>query len=447
MRVLHTSDWHLGQYFYGKSRADEHQHFMNWLLNTIKANQVQLLIVAGDIFDTGTPPSYARALYNQFIVDMQQTGCELLILGGNHDSVSTLAESQALLSYLNTHVVPGGFSEPEQHVLTMGMESQPQALVCALPFLRARDLISSEAGESGVDKQHKLSLAIAHYYQHCFDHALKLKQQILAEQGVSVPIIATGHLTTVGASSSESVRDIYIGSLDAFNAAHFPAADYIALGHIHRMQIVAKSEHIRYCGSPIPLSFDELPADQLQSGKHVLLVEFEQDKLKQVQPIAIPLFQPMRAIKGNLQEIEQLVEELVKQLIGQLAMQSDANETNQQPLNTWLSVEVVEQDYLTDLQGRIAKIVADKPVEVLQLTRARKQRHSANPSHNETLAEINVADVFERRLALESFETEQEQARRERVSLQFKRIAQQVESQLNHEQHPDLTELQERVKS
>jgi len=85
MRIIHTSDWHLGQHFFGKSRAAEHQAFMTWLLEQIELHQVDALIIAGDIFDTGTPPSYARTLYNQFIVQMQKSGCQLIILGGNHD--------------------------------------------------------------------------------------------------------------------------------------------------------------------------------------------------------------------------------------------------------------------------------------------------------------------------------------------------------------------------
>ncbi|QBF81603.1 exonuclease subunit SbcD [Shewanella maritima] len=421
MRILHTSDWHLGQYFYGKSRAAEHQAFMDWLLEQIKLHQVDLLIVAGDIFDTTTPPSYARALYNQFIVDLQQTECQLLILGGNHDSVATLGESQGLLAYLNTHVIPGGFDSPEQHVLSFDKDGEPMALVCALPFLRPRELVTSQAGDSRESKQQKLASAIADYYQQSFDHA----QKINAELATPVPIIATGHLTTVGVTSSESVRDIYIGTLDAFNANLFPAADYIALGHIHRSQKVAKTEHIRYSGSPIPLSFDEIGFDERfaqsesSSGKSVLLVSFEQDKLTEVTELDVPLFQPMTVLKGKLADIEASIDKLV---------QSAAEHNKAQ--NTWLSIEVEQQDLLSDLQDRIAQLIADKPLEVLQLKRARKPRsQTISDTHNETLSEIKVEDVFERRLALEVFETEDELASRERLRVKFKELVEQVQQE------------------
>ena len=99
MRILHTSDWHLGQNFYSKSREAEHQAFLDWLLETAQAHQVDAIIVAGDVFDTGSPPSYARTLYNRFVVNLQQTGCHLVVLAGNHDSVATLNESRDIMAF------------------------------------------------------------------------------------------------------------------------------------------------------------------------------------------------------------------------------------------------------------------------------------------------------------------------------------------------------------
>jgi len=88
VKIIHTSDWHLGQHFYSKSRADEHQAFIDWLVNQVMEQSADAVIIAGDIFDTGTPPSYARELYNQFAMRMITCNCQLYVLGGNHDSVS-----------------------------------------------------------------------------------------------------------------------------------------------------------------------------------------------------------------------------------------------------------------------------------------------------------------------------------------------------------------------
>ncbi len=164
MRLIHTSDWHLGQYFFTKSRAAEHQAFLNWLIEQIEQQQVDALIVAGDLFDTGSPPSYARELYNRFVVELQRTGCQLVVLGGNHDSVATLNESRELLSCLNTTVIASAQGAPEQQIVVLNRrDGQPGAVLCAIPFLRPRDLLTSRAGESGAQKQQALQEAIAEH--------------------------------------------------------------------------------------------------------------------------------------------------------------------------------------------------------------------------------------------------------------------------------------------
>ena len=117
MKILHTSDWHLGQNFFTKSRKNEHQAFIHWLLELIKAQQIDAVIIAGDIFDTGTPPSYAREMYNQFVVKLSQLGTTLIVLGGNHDSVSMLNESKDLLACLNTHVIANTTENLKQYLL------------------------------------------------------------------------------------------------------------------------------------------------------------------------------------------------------------------------------------------------------------------------------------------------------------------------------------------
>lgn len=378
MRIIHTADWHLGQFFYSKSRAREHQAFLDWLLDQIVQHQVDALIIAGDLFDTGSPPSYAREMFNRFVVALQPSGCQLVVLAGNHDSVATLNESRELLACLNTQVITSATPQGEQQVLTLKQrDGAPGALLCAIPYLRPRDILRSQAGQSGREKQISLLEAIEQHYQHCFAAAQAQRDA----QDVTLPIIATGHLTTVGVTKSDSVRDIYIGTLDAFPAQAFPPADYIALGHIHRAQRIANSEHIRYSGSPIPLSFDELGRE-----KSVFLLEFS-TTLDTVTPLTIPHFQPMQMLKGSMAEIEH-----------QLAQFSAS--ASEQP--TWLDIEITTQEYLSDLQRRIEALTENLPVEVLLVRRSREQRQrSLERLENETLSELKVEDVFARRLAQE----------------------------------------------
>ncbi|EHF3471202.1 TPA: exonuclease subunit SbcD [Proteus mirabilis] len=408
MRIIHTSDWHLGQYFFTKTRAQEHQQFLDWLLAQIREQQVDAVIVAGDIFDTGSPPSYARELYNRFVVAIRDTQCQLIILGGNHDSVATLNESKSLLACLNTTVIANVHTEtPQAPIILYQKNHTPGALLCAIPYLRPRDMINSKSGQSGADKQGALKEAIADYYQRQYQAALDLRKQL----NVNIPIIATGHLTTIGASVSDSVREIYIGTLEAFNATLFPPFDYIALGHIHRPQRVNKSGHIRYSGSPIPLSFDE-SAQQ----KSVCLIDFEQDKLAEMTLLPIPEFQLLRTLSGSLQEIATQLEKL-------------ATQYNEMDTTIWLDIEVSTQDYLSDIQNRIQELTQSPLFEVIVLRRARKQRQALMQNEKETLTELTVYDVFERRLAQHQFETEEDKIR---LTTLFKQAVEMAEQEDNN---------------
>lgn len=371
MRILHTSDWHLGQHFIGKSREEEHRAFLDWLKTAINDHKVDALIVAGDIFDTGTPPSYARKMYNQFIADLRHTCCQqVIIVGGNHDSVSTLNESRDVFACLNTTVV-GGVPEAieDEVVILNNADGKPGAAVCAIPFIRPRDVLESQAGESDSDKQLALQNAIAGHYLKVFSKASEHK----------LPVVATGHLTTVNGQLSESVREIYIGTLHAFPASGFPPADYIALGHLHKPQKVSGHDHIRYSGSPVPLGFDEASTD-----KQVLLVDLEQGKKPVVTEIGLPVFRLLRHLKGSLPDIEKALEQLDK-----------ATE-----LTTWLDIEVTVEDYLSDVRTPVDKMLADKPMAALKVRRRSEKRPSGLVREaKETLEELEVTDVFNQRLS------------------------------------------------
>ncbi|WP_334036569.1 exonuclease subunit SbcD [Alteromonas macleodii] len=425
MKILHTSDWHLGQSFFTKSRKNEHAAFLKWLLQQVEVHQIDAIIVAGDVFDTGTPPSYARELYHAFIGELQGMQCTLVVLGGNHDSVSVLNESKALLKYLNSHVIASTYGELSEQVITLNdRNGQPSAVLCAVPFIRPRDVLVSEAGQSGTDKRQALGDAIKQHYGALYNEALSLRASIeekQAKQGsknsAAIPIIATGHLTALGVSQSESVRDIYIGTLEGFDAKGFPPADYIALGHIHRPQKVAKTEHIRYSGSPIPLSFDEL-----NTQKQVVLVAFESESTTPtISTLPVPRFQGMEVIKGDLKAIEAAINK--SDAIALASQPDDAVSEVNKPLSemnktvsatdnaisskdpVWLCIEVETEDYLTDLQQRIQGLLEGKNAEILQLKRKRKRTvNSLTEKQNVQLSELSVNDVFEARLALESIE-------------------------------------------
>lgn len=429
MRIIHTSDWHLGQHFYGKSRAREHQQFLNWLIAQSQRQKIDAIIVAGDIFDTGTPPSYAREMYFDFIAKLQQTRCQLVILAGNHDSVAMLSESQKLLQQLSTRVISAASENIDEQVFVLkSLKTEQQAVICAIPFIRPRDIVKSYAGQSASEKQRSLQQAISDHYQTLFAQAQVLAK---AEQAADsrLPIIATGHLTTIGASTSESVRDIYIGTLEAFPASEFPAADYIALGHIHRPQKVTKSEHIRYSGSPIALSFDEA-----KTQKSIVIAEFENGQLNNVELCDVPCFQPLAMVKTNLENLSENIVTVVNAKLNDTKNAVDArpsaagDEATEKAENIWLDIEIESAEYLLDLTTRIEQTVKSLPVEVLLVRRSKKSRQQM-PSHEKkvTLSELSVQEVFDARMALEQWQSEDEQQRKVRLNSLYLNIAEQTQ--------------------
>ena len=379
-RFIHTSDWHLGQSFMGKSREAEHQAFAQWLVQQVREHDIDAVIVAGDIFDTGAPPSYARTLYNRIAETLSAENCQLILLAGNHDSAAVLAENKSLLKRLNVHVIPMVAEDPEELVIPLRNKAgEVAALLCALPFIRPRDLVRLGDGVGHQDIQAELMQQIQQYYHVVY--------QAARAQNAEVPIIGTGHLTTFDAQLSESVREIYVGTLQHFPADAFPPFDYLALGHIHRAQTVGGLEHYRYSGSPIALSFDELGRE-----KQVLQVSFNAHHQAQITPIQVPVFQPMQVLKGNLEAIKKSI---------------NALPATGKPV--WVEVQVEEQDYLSDLHQRIEAMLEDKPIEVLRIRRMHlSPTQGATQQAQETLEELQHQEVFERRLQEAEVPSEQQ---------------------------------------
>jgi len=285
--------------------------------------------------------------------------------------------------------------------------------VCAIPFIRPRDVINSQAGQSSEDKKQNLQQAISEYYQKIFIYAEKIKSDL---QQPNLPIIATGHLTTVGVTTSDSVRDIYIGTLEAFPANAFPKADYIALGHIHKPQIVAKSDHIRYCGSPIPLSFDEA-----KHSKQVLMVDFAQGKLTMITGLIVPCFQAIAMVKTTLDNLVNDVEKLVaQQPVHTENLRAEKNKI-------WLDIEIASADYLNDLHQQIDQLTQDLPIDILLVRRSKKARQQMTNNTDKTvLTELTLEDVFSKRLALENWQSEQQQDQQKCLTNLFKQVVSEV---------------------
>lgn len=412
LKILHTSDWHLGHSLYGKTRAKEHQAFIQWLLALVEKEHIDLVIIAGDIFDTGTPPSYARQMYNDdLILKMDALGCQLVIVAGNHDSVSMLSESACLLKKFNTHVITrAGQNVDDQIIQIKDKNGDVGALICAVPFMRPRDIMSSVAGQSGADKDKALLKAMVEHYELIFDKAKSIKQSLVESNAFSsshLPIIATGHLTAIGSLKSDSMRDIYVGSLSAFSPEHFPEADYIALGHIHKPSRVGGQAHIRYSGSPIHLSFDELDYE-----KEVQIIEFAGLDKPNISSVVIPRFQYMASIKGDLNTL--------KKAFATIGLEVESQYPNQR---AWVEVVVENDDYLSDLNKYMDELIEDKPIDVLRIRRTRQQHNAMLVTgEKQSLSELQPQDVFAKRLETETLD----ETTKSRLTLHFEQILSDV---------------------
>jgi exonuclease SbcD len=245
VKLLHTSDWHLGRSLYGRKRYEEFEAFLEWLEGQIQQNAIDVLLVAGDVFDTSAPSNRAQTLYYRFLCRVSASSCRhVVIVAGNHDSPSFLDAPRELLRALDVHVIGTAAADPKEEVLVLTNEGGvPELIVCAVPYLRDRDVRVAEAGESFEDKDQKLLDGIGNHYAAVAAVAEKKRE----ECGLDIPIVGMGHLFTAGGKTvdGDGVRELYVGSLAHVTAGIFPECfDYLALGH-HTLQRIAVAHGFR----------------------------------------------------------------------------------------------------------------------------------------------------------------------------------------------------------
>ncbi|MBX3640949.1 MAG: exonuclease SbcCD subunit D C-terminal domain-containing protein [Nitrosomonas sp.] len=397
MKILHTSDWHLGRALYGRKRYMEFEHFLDWLLETIVQEQADVLLVAGDVFDTGTPGNSAQMLYYRFLHRVAASCCRhVVIIAGNHDSPSFLNAPRELLKALDVHVVGNLTEDLNDELLVLNnAQGNPEMVVCAVPYLRDRDIRVAEAGESIADKERKLIEGIRNHYA----GIVSLARQKRAALGVDIPVVAMGHLFTAGGKTvdGDGVRELYVGSLAHVAANIFPDdLAYVALGHLHVPQKVGDFGSVRYSGSPLPMGFGE--AGQQKS---VVIVEFFSPETaggmqsneqaagwhgrSLIKLIPVPVFQRLERIQGDLTLILNRIRELAE------------NDTQ-----AWLEV-IYEGDAVTHAGGlrqHLDDAVSGTRLDILCVKNNRAMNRVLHRTcDQETLDDLNVNDVFARCLA------------------------------------------------
>lgn len=305
VHFLHTSDWHLGQFFYNHSRHYEHQQFLSWLLTQIQEKQPHALLIAGDIFDVINPGSQAQKQLYQFLADAHRIAphMQTLMIAGNHDSGYRIEQVEPLLEKYNAKTV-GVVRWNEDKTLDLDrlllpIYNQNQDIVAwclALPFLRSAEITGFNEHTTNSKN------AIAYLHQQLIAEAKRRKTPDQA-------LILMSHAHMQGGETSDSERPIIIGNEEALSTTLFEdAVDYVALGHLHKPQKVGQP-HIRYSGSPIPLSFSEI------NYKHQV-VEVKVDPTQdtdhrlQFEAVEIPRCIQLHRIRGELNEVLQQLKAL-----------------------------------------------------------------------------------------------------------------------------------------
>jgi len=389
MKIIHTSDWHIGRALYGRTRYDEYAAFLDWLAALIEGEDIDLLLVAGDIFDNSTPSNHAQELYYRFLCRVAASpGRHVVVTAGNHDSPSFLDAPRELLKFLNIHVVGCAAASPDDEIVVIrGADDEPQAIVCAVPYLRDRDIRTAEAGESVEEKEQKLIAGIRAHYRKVYDAAQE-KRTLLNR---NLPIVAMGHLYAAGGKTvdGDGVRELYIGSLLHVGTDVFPEAiDYLALGHLHIPQTVGDSDFIRYSGSPLPIGFGE--ADQ---EKSVVLVDFSKQK-PAVSTIPVPHIQELRSLKGDWEAISRKLMDL-----------------KGKKSNAWIEIIYEGDATAADLQTRLDEAVGGTGMEILRVRNNRMlSQVISGQTGAETLDDLDPTEVFERCLEARNVSAERRPA-------------------------------------
>ena len=310
VRFFHTSDWHLGQFFYNHSRHYEHEQFLTWLLEQIKQKQPHALLIAGDIFDVINPSSQAQKQLYQFLADAHQLAphMQTLMIAGNHDSGYRIEQVEPLLEKYNAKTV-GVIRWNEDKTLNLDRlmlpiydeQKQIVAWCIALPFLRSAEITGFN------DQTTNSQNAIAYLHEQLIAEAKRRKTHDQA-------IILMSHAHMQGGETSDSERPIIIGNEEALSTTLFEdGIDYVALGHLHKPQKVGQT-HIRYSGSPIPLSFSEINYKH-QVVEVTIHPEQKDDPYFQFEALEIPRSVQLHKIRGELTEVMQQLKSLPSEVI------------------------------------------------------------------------------------------------------------------------------------
>ncbi|MES2627362.1 MAG: exonuclease SbcCD subunit D C-terminal domain-containing protein [Bacteroidota bacterium] len=303
MKVLHTADWHIGQLFHEYDRTREHALFLDWLLDTLVAQQVDVLLVSGDIFDHANPSAASVKMFYAFLNQAVKNSpaLQIVVTAGNHDSAARLEAPKPLLESSSIHIVgavekneTGEIRFDKLLVPLMGKSGEVEVHCLAVPFLRLGDY------PVVADCENPYTEGVAALYSGAFEFA--------RNASASISIIAMGHLHVQSAEITDldNTERLIMGGVESVSHDAFHAdIAYVALGHIHKAQRIGGKEHVRYPGSPLPLSFSEI------NYRHqVVTFELENGAVSTITPVEVPEFVALLRVPRMPAPLEEVLEEI-----------------------------------------------------------------------------------------------------------------------------------------
>lgn len=377
MKILHTADWHLGQTFYEYDRREEHFHFLEWLKQQIKQHEIDVLLIAGDVFDSPNPSAESQRVYYRFLreVTSENPSLQIVIIAGNHDSAARLEAPNPLLEDMNI-IVRGtvrrnaeGDIDLQHLIVPLYTEGKVTAYCLAVPYLRQGDYPSAENYSKGVQQ----------LYEQLFN---KVKEK-------GKPVVAMGHLQATGSEISEDDRSerTVIGGLECVSPDAFDEAiTYTALGHLHRSQRVSHRDNVRYSGTPMPMSFAER---NNTSGVVMITIDAEGTDINKL------AFEPLAGLVSIPPQARPLEE--VLQAIGELP---DGDATLRSP---YLEIKILMTEPEPSYKYKIEEALKGKAVRLARIAAMLPQKKASGISATsyeelQTIRPLDMAlDVFKRK--------------------------------------------------
>lgn len=371
IKVLHTSDWHLGKKLFKKLRVSEHDLFLKWLLETIKSKHINYLLICGDIFDNSTPPNHALKQYFDFLNSVgNETSCKVIVVGGNHDSAAFLNAPKHLLAKNQTQVIAGIDSEFSNHVQFLYSTDKSEYIeLKSLPYFNNHEIYNwiktDTVLENAEEKQEK--------FIHAIEKFINFKT---ASDSKKVGSIFAAHHLFGEYEESGSEQSIAISGLNSIPVKLFKNKfDYLALGHIHRPQFVSKANPIAYYpGSVFPMRFSE------KANKTIAILNYDNGKLDH-QIMEIPVFRKIFQLKLNISNYEEEIEKLSR---------PNANE-----LTPFVEIIFKLDSPEIGLIDKIKELLGNIGVELLSFIPEYSQIKEKNILSGQKLHTLSTTELFE----------------------------------------------------